>query len=176
MSLEILIQDNTDALRALHDLLSPALAALLTKPVVVVEPKEKVVEEVKEAVKAVEEVKEAVKKAPKKKEVKPEPVKVVEPEPEVEDDPLADFEADVKVAEAAIEEVKSVLPAGERGIAFYEANVKPVLAQLAKLDTQTLVGIVRDQYGVKKADMIPSDQWDDLVTKVQAEIDTHSVV
>jgi hypothetical protein len=181
MTIELLIQDNTEALRALHDLLQPALAALLTKTVAI-KPEEKVVEEVKKASeiineKVVEEVKEVVKKAPKKKEVKPEPVKVVEPEPEVEeDDPLADFEADVKVDEAAIEEVNPVLPAGKRDTAFYDANVKPVLAKLAKLDTQVLIDIVRTKYGVKKADMIDSALWDELVITVQAEIDDYSVV
>lgn len=169
MTIETLIHDNTvelrafaEALRTLQDLLSPAISALLAQKAAEVK-QEKVVEEVKEEVKAVEEVKEVKKPAP-----------VVEPEPEVEDDdPLAEFEA---AEEPTVEDTKSVLPAGKRDAAFYEANVKPVLARLAKLDTPALISIVRETYGVKKADMIPAEQWDELVTKVQAQIDSKSVV
>lgn len=159
MSIEALIQDNTDALRALADLLQPTLAALLTKAPAVNQEKE-----VKEVVQeAIEEPKPETKKVTRKKAAKP------EPEPEVEEvDPLADFEAE---EEPKVEEVKSILPPGKRDQAYYDAHVKPILTELAQIDLPKLLSIVRDQYGVKKADMLPPDQWDALAAQVQALVD-----
>jgi len=170
MSIEALIQENTDALRALTEAIKGIIPKVAVETAVKQEEPSAVVLKVAEEVKP-----EPVKAVKKEKKAKPEPVKCLEPEVE-EDDPLADYEADVEVAEAAMEEAKPVLPPGKRDQAFYDAHVMPVLKEFDKMDNAALVNIVRVQYGVMRANAIPSDQWDELVTKVRAGIEAHQSI
>jgi len=175
MSLETAIQNLADAINnaaiAFHPVAAPQVSAAPAVEPVKVEPVK--VEPVKVEPVKVEPVKvEPVKVEPVKVEPAP-PVEVKKrakpapkPEPLVESEPEQAFEELLEEIDESFEESEPEafqLPAGERNAAFYAAHVQPVLQQLGAKDKPALANLIRVVFSAQKGNLIPVDQWDDLV-------------
>ena len=150
MSLETAIQNLADAINnaaiAFHPVAAPQVSSAPAVEPVKVEP-------VKVEPAPPVEVKKRAKPAPK-------------PEPLVESEPEQAFEELLEEIDESFEESEPEafqLPAGERNAAFYAAHVQPVLQQLGAKDKPALANLIRVVFSAQKGNLIPVDQWDDLV-------------
>lgn len=90
--------------------------------------------------------------------------------PEKLKEQVAEAKTNAKAQIAAEEEAaKPILPEGERDVVFYAKYVRTELMELVKLSVDKAKAVVAS-YGVADAKLIPSDQWENVVLAVRAEI------